>query len=217
MDLNEPGPRPRRVVVLDRRVVVCLGLAAVILECPNLLVVGKVTEDQRALTEIERLRPDLVLASAALCTRVDLLSAVTTLRHQPKVLVLTETEDSAFVLQALLAGANGCVSLHAPPRDIVQAMRAAVSGQTPLTAAVAARMAMAARTPRRTVPLSLREIDVLRHAAAGHTNAQIAKGLAVSEATVKTYWRRIFKKLSAQDRTSAVTIALRQNSIALED
>jgi DNA-binding NarL/FixJ family response regulator len=127
--------------------------------------------------------------------------------------VLTTYADDESILAALGAGATGYLTKDATRDDIRRALEAAVSGQSvldPAASSVLLRAASQLPIPRaKSLPdgLTDREAEVLGLIAAGLTNAEIARHLYVSEATVKTHVNRIFAKTSSRDRTAAALYA----------
>ena len=125
------------------------------------------------------------------------------------VLVLTTYDSDGDILRAVEAGAKGYL-LKDTPRDVLtDAVRAAARGETVLAPPVAARLMRRLRAPA-SESLTAREVEVLQAVARGRTNAQIGRELSIGEATVKTHLLRAFAKLGVDDRTHAVTVAMRR-------
>jgi DNA-binding NarL/FixJ family response regulator len=124
--------------------------------------------------------------------------------------VLTTYDTDKDILRAVEAGAAGYLLKDASPVELSRAIRAAARGETVLAPPVAARLVRSVRQPSVRVPLSVREIEVLRLVGRGLTNAEIGRRLYIGEATVKTHLLRAFIKLGVSDRTAAVTTALAQ-------
>jgi DNA-binding NarL/FixJ family response regulator len=125
------------------------------------------------------------------------------------VVVLTTYETDRDILRAVEAGAAGYLLKDLPRAELAEAVRAAARGETVLAPSVAARLVDQLRTNPERPRLSKRETAVLRLVAEGCTNAEIGRRLFIGESTVKTYLLRIFTKLEVDDRTAAVTSALR--------
>lgn len=123
----------------------------------------------------------------------------------PPVIILTTYATDADILTALDAGARGYLLKDAPTDDLERAVRAAVAGQPALSPAVQQRLMDRALDPVAT--LTLRELDVLRLAAEGMSNDQIAAELYVTRATVKSHLAHAYAKLGAPSRTAAIATA----------
>jgi DNA-binding NarL/FixJ family response regulator len=194
-----------RVVVAEDRAPVRSGLDAALGHLPGVAVVGTATHHAQVPPLLDRLRPDVLLLGLALPggDPVELTRAVRAEHPATAVIVIAvvpATNDQ--VLPALQAGAAGWLPPPADRDTVIRALRAVVAGA-------------GAGTPRRPVgrdhrgELTAREADVLRLVAAGLTNAEIARRLNVSEATVKTHLNHAYTKVGLQNRAEAVEYAKR--------
>ena len=201
-----------RLLVVDDHPVVRAGMAAVLSEEPDFDVVGQAQHGAEALALVPVLTPDLVLMDLRMpvLDGVAATRAIRALPKAPEVLVLTTYDTDADIVTAVEAGARGYLLKDARPRDLADAIRRAVAGETVLAPAVAARLAdrLCGDAPP-TVELTPRERDVLALVADGLSNAEIGARLFIGEATVKTHLLRSFAKLEVSDRTAAVTTAYR--------
>jgi DNA-binding NarL/FixJ family response regulator len=148
---------------------------------------------------------------------MDGLTAIRAIRARPEpppILVLTTYDADSDIVRAIEAGAAGYLLKDAPPAELYAAVRAAASGGSPLSPAVAARIIHRVRDGG-DAALSSREADVLRLVARGASNREIGRDLRISEATVKTHLIHVFEKLGVGDRTSAVTRAIERGLIDL--
>ena len=139
---------------------------------------------------------------------------------QVPVLVLTTFDDEELVLQALRGGARGYLLKDVTLEQLVSAVRSLAAGGTVLQPAFTERLlrAMVERPGsiggvQRPEPLTARELDVLRLAAAGWSNREIASGLHLAEGTVKNHVSNLLLKLDARDRTRAALKALQQGHL----
>ncbi|MCA0335280.1 MAG: response regulator transcription factor [Actinobacteria bacterium] len=201
-----------RLLVVDDHPVVRAGMAAVLSEEPDFDVVGQAQHGAEALALVPVLTPDLVLMDLRMpvLDGVAATRAIRALPKAPEVLVLTTYDTDADIVTAVEAGARGYLLKDARPRDLADAIRRAVAGETVLAPAVAARLADRLRGDAPpTVELTPRERDVLALVADGLSNAEIGARLFIGEATVKTHLLRSFAKLEVSDRTAAVTTAYR--------
>jgi len=211
---------PLRVLVCDDQALVRTGLATIIDAQPDLEVVGECADGRTAVDLVRRLSPDVVVMDV----RMPVLDGIGATRliagagvPQPaKVLVVTTFNLDKYVYDALRAGASGFLLKDAPPAQLLDGIRTVASGSALLAPEVTRRLVgrYAERIRPRDdepgdVPLTPRELEVLRLVAEGLTNAQIAAALVISPETVKTYVSRIFTKLDLRDRVQAVVYAFR--------
>ena len=201
------------VVLVDDQALVRDGLR-LILEVAGIDVVGEAGDAGAALV-LDR-TPDIVLMDLRMpgtdgieATRRIVESGVRT-----RVVVLTTFQEDELTYAALAAGASGYLLKDAGGERIVDAVRAAASGELPLSPAVAARLVEsyvrsrpAPSAEQLTAPLSEREREVLGLVGAGRSNSEIAQELYISLPTVKTHMRHILAKLDLRDRASAIVLA----------
>ena len=139
---------------------------------------------------------------------------------QVRLLMLTAFEDEPYILAALRAGVNGYLLKTASSEELVHAVRAVAGGETALSPAVTKKLMQRASggvpTEQTTEPLSEREVEVLRYAAKGMGNRQIAAELGISDRTVQGHLGNIYEKLHVSTRTEAVLFAVRAKWIVLE-
>lgn len=215
MTAEKPPPRVR-VLVADDHVVVRAGLRAMLSD-PDLEVVGEASDGEEAVALAAQLSPDVVLMDLSM-PKLDGCAATRRIKMgQPgvHVVVLTTFETEADVTRAIDAGAIGYLLKDAPRSDIVRAVRAAASGRATLAPEAAARLMKRSKAQSDARSLTRRELDVLERVAKGATNAEIAKALRVSEATVKTHLLHVFEKLGVTDRTAAVTRAIERKILRI--
>lgn len=206
-----------RLVIADDHLVVRAGLRAMLGAEPDFDVVGEATTGAQAIDLADRLRPDVVLMDLRM-PDIDGVTATVRIRERHPnvhVLVLTTYDTDADILKAVEAGATGYLLKDTTREELLRAVRAAATGTSVLTPAVASRLMDRLRAPRQEA-LSAREIEILEHVARGRTNKEIAAALFISEATVKTHLLHIFTKLNVQDRTQAVTVALDRRVLRLD-
>jgi DNA-binding NarL/FixJ family response regulator len=214
---------PVRVLLVDDQALFREALATLLGARTEVQVVGEAGDGFEALQRSEALRPDVVLMDLHMPV-LDGIAATRRLRvEQPevRVLALTTFDDDEDVFEALRAGALGYLLKDVSSDRLVEAVLAAARGESVLQPSVAAkvvaRLAQLDAAPRSrpqplVVPLSDRELDVLRLLADGRSNREIAGELFLAEGTVKNHVTNVLAKLGARDRTQA---ALRARALDL--
>jgi DNA-binding NarL/FixJ family response regulator len=216
---DRPARRRIRVLLVDDEELVRFGLRTVLEAAGDMDVVGEAGDGAAAVAAARELRPDVVLTDIRM-PGTDGLTAtreILALPDPPQVAVLTTFHVDEYVYAALAAGAAGFLLKDTPPREIAAAVRAVADGTATLSPAVTAGL-IASYVDRRTVPrraealqrvatLSEREREVLSMLGSGGSNAELARRLFVSEATVKTYVSRLLTKLDLANRTQAAILA----------
>ncbi|MFD9069742.1 response regulator [Streptomyces lasiicapitis] len=215
---------PIRVLVCDDQVLVRTGLVTIIDAQPDLEVAGECGDGRTAVDLAEALHPDVVVMDVRMpvldgieATR---LLAGAGVRHPVKVLVVTTFNLDEYVYEALRAGASGFLLKDAPPAQLLHGIRTVATGAALLDPEVTRRLVgrYAARIrpaegSAREIPLTPRELEVLRLIADGMSNSEIAVTLVISQETVKTFVSRILAKLQLRDRVQAVVYAYRQGLV----
>jgi DNA-binding NarL/FixJ family response regulator len=210
---------PIRVLLVDDEELVRFGLRTVLESSGGFEVVGEASNGAEGVDRARELRPDVVLIDI----RMPVMDGLTATRQllalpdPPQVAVLTTFHVDEYVYAALAAGAAGFLLKDTPPRQIAAAVRAVADGTATLSPAVTATL-IDSYVERRAVPrraaalekvgtLSDREVEVLKLLGSGESNAELARQLFVSEATVKTYVSRLLTKLDLANRTQAAILA----------
>ena len=200
-----------RIILADDHPVVREGLRAMLTAEPDLEVVADASNGPQAEALAAELRPDIVLMDLRMPGGggVESIARMTEARLRCRVIVLTTYETDRDILRAVEAGAAGYLLKDLPRAELADSVRAAARGETVLAPTVAARLVDQLRARPERPRLSERETAVLRLVAEGCTNAEIGRRLFIGESTVKTHLLRAFAKLGVDDRTAAVTSALR--------
>ncbi|GII75096.1 DNA-binding response regulator [Sphaerisporangium rufum] len=204
-----------RVLVVDDQTVVREGLVLLLRLLPGIEVVGTAADGAEALLLVAAERPDVVLMDLRM-PRMGGVEATRRIREEhpgTQVVVLTTYSDDESVFAALRAGARGYLTKDARAEEIAEAVARVRRGDAQLDPAVQRRlleMVSAGRQPR-DLPdgLTPREAEVLEAIARGRSNAEIAKELYITEATVKTHINKLFAKTGVRDRAQAVAYAYR--------
>ncbi|WP_406129404.1 response regulator [Streptomyces sp. NBC_00989] len=211
--------RAPRVVVADDQALVRTGFG-LILDAHGIEVVAEAADGAEAVDAVRRTRPDVVLMDIRMPDMDGLESTRRILNgvgvvDAPRVVMLTTFDLDHYVYAALAAGASGFLLKDVTPEHLVAAVRTVRAGDALLAPAITRRLVerFACRAPetaslhRDLAALTPRELDVLRLLAQGLSNAQLATGLHLSEATVKTHVSHVLAKLSLRDRAQAVVVA----------
>lgn len=207
-------PSAIRVLCVDDHPIVRDGVSLIIDMQPDMQVVGVASTGEEALSLFSRHHPDITLMDLQL-PGISGLEAIKSIRIEDpdaRVIVLTMYEGDEDIFRALKAGASTYLLKNTLSDDLVRVVREVHGGQHPLSAEIAERLA--ARKTEAT--LTQRETDVLKLLAQGMRNKEIGAHLGITEETTHGYIKSIFAKLKVQDRTAAVTVALRRGIIHLK-
>ncbi len=216
---------PIRVLVCDDQLLVRTGLVTIIGAQPDMEVAGECGDGRTGVELARALRPDVVVMDIRMPV-LDGLEATRLLAgiavpDPVKVLVVTTFNLDEYVYEALRVGASGFLLKDAPPDRLLHGIRTVAGGAALLDPDVTRRLVghYAARIrpttdPARDVPLTPRELEVLRLLADGLSNSEIAAALVISQETVKTFVSRILTKLQLRDRVQAVVYAYRHGLAA---
>jgi DNA-binding NarL/FixJ family response regulator len=203
-----------RVLVVDDEAITRRGLRLILDHAPGLEVVGEAGDGAEAVSRTRELSPDVVLMDIRMPGTDGLEATGPVVALGARVLVLTTYDADENLYRAFRAGAGGFVLKTAHPDDLVHAVRVVARGDALLEPGISRRLierfvqpAPARREPLWAGQLTERERDVLRLMARGRSNAEIARELFLSEATVKTHVAGVLTKLRVRDRLQAVVAA----------
>lgn len=202
-----------RVFSVDDHALLREGIAAVITNEPDMIVVAQASTGREAVQQFRQHQPDITLMDLRLpdMSGIDALIAIRTDAPDARIIMLTTFEGDVEMQRALGAGARGYLLKSMPPKDLVAAIRQVHAGRKSIPTEVAAQLAEHLGEES----LTEREIDVISRVAGGNRNRDIAEQLVISEETVKVHMKHIMEKLGATDRTQAVAIAIRRGIIQL--
>ena len=202
-----------RVLAVDDHPILMEGLTTIIESQSDLLLTGKAETGRQALAMVQEHRPDIILLDLRLpdVHGLEVIRLIRQVQPDAKVIILTTYLADVQALRAFKAGAVAYLLKATLRRDLLDAIRAVHAGQRLVPPEVAMELARHAGDD----VLTDRETHVLKQVAAGCSNKLVADRLAISEDTVKGHIRSILSKLKANDRTHAVTIALRRGFIDL--
>ncbi|MFE0982993.1 response regulator [Streptomyces rochei] len=215
---------PVRVLICDDQALIRTGLSTIVDAQPDLEVVGECGDGRTGVDLARELRPDVVVMDIRMPV-LDGLEATRLLagagvEHPVKVLVVTTFNLDEYVYEALRAGASGFLLKDAPPDRLLHGIRTVAMGAALLDPEVTRKLVgrYAARIrpaegDARDIPLTPRELEVLRLIADGLSNSEIAAALVISHETVKTFVSRTLTKLGLRDRVQAVVYAYRHGLV----
>jgi DNA-binding NarL/FixJ family response regulator len=209
-----------RLVLVDDHEMVLHGLTAMLAHFDgDVVIVGTATSFEQARRVVSETAPDIVLSDVRLGgdSGLDLVRELARTHPTVKVVMLTVYDDEHYLFQALRAGARGYVLKRIDAAGLVAHLLRVAEGEIAIDAALAGRVAMsAARISSGEFwagadhGLTQRESEVLALLVSGHSNRAIASTLVVSDDTVKTHIRSLYRKLDVQDRGGAIAFALRE-------
>ncbi len=202
-----------RILAVDDHALLRDGIASLVNSQADMRVVAEASSGREAIDRFREHRPDVTLMDLRM-PDMDGIDAMTEIiREFPdaRIVVLTTYSGDALIARALKAGAKGYLLKGSLRKELLDTIRSVYAGRKRIAPEVAMQVADHATDSL----LTLREIDVLQLIAEGNANKIVADRLAVTEDTVKAHVRNILSKLGANDRTHAVTIALKRGIISL--
>jgi DNA-binding NarL/FixJ family response regulator len=204
-------PRKIRILAVDDHLLLRKGIAAVIEEEEDLTLVGDAATGNEAIERYRQLRPDVTLMDLQLpdMNGIDAINAIRGEFPAACIVVLTTYRGDIQALRAFHAGARGYLLKSMIRKELLETIRIVHSGRRHVPPEIAAELAEHVAMDQ----LSEREIEVLRKVARGISNKIIADNLQVTERTIKAHMTSIMCKLGANDRTHAVTIAMKRGFI----
>jgi len=205
--------KPIRILTVDDHPIFREGIAVLVASQPDMKVVGEASNGLEALEKFREHRPDITLMDLVMpgMKGVDAVIAIRAEFPEARIIVLTTYAGDVQVLHALKAGSRGYLLKGLLRKELLETVRAVHAGRKCISPEVAAQLVDHAGEEE----LSAREIEVLRLIASGNANKEIADQLSITEETVKAHVKNILAKLSANDRTHAVTIGLKRGIIGL--
>jgi DNA-binding NarL/FixJ family response regulator len=206
-------PNPIRIALADDHALLRQGIAALLADQPDMRLVVEASTGLEAVEKFRTHRPDLMLMDLQMpgMNGIDAMIAIRGEFPDARFIVLTTYAGDVQIVRALKAGARAYLLKSLLHRELLDTIRAVHAGQRRIPPEVAAELALHAGDDS----LTPREIEVLRLIAEGSANKIVADRLSITEETVKAHVKNILSKLDANDRTHAVTIALKRGIIEL--
>lgn len=207
------GPDKIRVLIADDHVTVLEGLAAIIGRQPDMMVVAEAPDGQQAVELWTKHRPDVSLLDLRMpnLDGVGVIEKIRDLDASARVIVLTTYDTDTEILRAVKAGAKAYLLKDARREELLDCIRRVNRGETCIPQSLVEKLA----TGLSSELLTGRELNVLDLLARGKSNKEISVNLYISETTVKSHLRNIFRKLNVLSRTEAVAVASRRGLVRL--
>jgi DNA-binding NarL/FixJ family response regulator len=204
---------PIRILCVEDHPVFRQGLKAMIDSEPDMVLVAHAANAVQAIAEFRSHRPDVTLMDLRLpgANGIDILIAIRGEFSQARIIMLTTSDGDADIQRAMRAGASAYILKSMPMAELLGVIRSVHAGRRHLPDEVAARLTEFMGDD----DLTARELDVLKLIRDGYRNKQIADQLSISENTVNFHIKNLMEKLRANDRTHAVTIALRRGLLQI--
>ena len=202
-----------RILSVEDHPVFREGLSTIIASQPDMVLAAQAANAVEALAEFRRIRPDVTLMDLRLpgANGTDALIAIREEYPQARIIMLSTSDGDGEIQRAMRAGACAYMLKSTPKNDLLKVIRTVHSGRRCMLPEVAARLSEHYGEDS----LTDRELQVLRLIRDGHRNKQIADHLAIAETTVNFHIKNLVDKLQANDRTHAVTLAVRRGLLEI--
>jgi two-component system NarL family response regulator len=204
-----------RILVVDDHAIVRRGLAAVIEPEPDMAVVGQAATGKQAVSLFKEMKPDVTIMDLTLTPDMTGIQAIQMIRNEfpeARIIVLSAYKGDEDIYRALHAGAATFLLKESLGDELIGIIREVHAGGGPIPAEVGRKLADRITQPM----LTPRELEVLQLVAKGMRNKEIAAHLHISDETAQGHVKSILAKLHVQDRTEAVTVAIRRGIIHID-
>jgi len=209
-----------RILLADAHAIFRKGLREILDKQRDMTVVGEAEDGVEAVSKAKELAPDVILMDIRM-PRLDGIEAahlITERDPEAKIIILTMYLEEEYVSEAIKAGARGYILKDASLEKMLEAIRAAHSGEVRIDPAIASKALMKLcqepENPKeRIISLTKREKEVLSFVVRGATNKEIAQELSLSDLTIRNRLSRVFKKLGVRNRTEAAIYAVQEGLV----
>lgn len=207
------GQTSIRVMSVDDHPLLREGLAALINNQPDMILVAQASTAQEGIAQFRKYKPDVTLMDLRLPDNsgIEAMIAIRAEFPEARIIILSTFEGDVEIQRALEAGARGYILKSMPPKELIEVILQVHAGKKRIPSQIATRLAEHLSDEA----LTEREVQVLGQIAGGNRNRDIAGKLFITEETVKVHIKHIMDKLGASDRTEAVAIGLRRGIIHL--
>ena len=208
-----------KVLLADDHSIVRAGLRRIVEESGEMHVVAEAADGQEAIQLVNKTAPDVAVVDISMpgLDGLEVIAQLQALKPKLPILVLTMHEEGQYVVRAIQAGAMGYLTKQSAPEQLVKAIRKIYDGQRYITdeaaESLALRVAKGSNGKSPLDSLSMRELQVLRRLAMGHTNREIANAYHISIKTVDTYRARLLKKLGLRNNAELSRFAIQNRLI----
>jgi DNA-binding NarL/FixJ family response regulator len=212
---------PIKILIADDHPYVREGILSMLKRERDFAVVGEAENGVEAVSKAKELGPDVILMDLRMpeMDGVEAMNQIREAKPDIKFVILTTYSDDDYIFRGIEAGARAYLLKDAPREELFKAIRAVHRGESMIQPVVASkvldRLSELSRRSPSSEELSGRELEVLHLMAKGAANKEIGAALHISQSTVKTHISSIFQKMGVNDRTSAVTEALKKGIINL--
>lgn len=208
---------PIRLLVVDDHSLFRQGLINILMNMAEFIIVGEAANGVEALLMLEKTNPDMMLMDINMpqMDGIETIAAIREKGYKLPVFMLTISKSDKDLFKAIKAGADGYILKNIEPEDLKLAVLRGYNGQgflSPEMTSSVLNVISKGKNQYQKTPLTERELQILNFLRKGWTTSDISTELVISENTVKTHIRHILEKLSASNRTEAVSIAI-QNGI----
>ena len=208
-----------KVLLADDHSIVRAGLRRIVEESGDMEVVAEADDGREAIQLVQKTDPDVAVVDISMpgLDGLEVISRLQSLKPELPILVLTMHEEGQYVVRTIQAGAKGYLTKQSAPEQLVKAIRKIYDGKRYITdeaaESLALRVAKGSDGKSPLDSLSMRELQVLRRLAMGHTNREIANAYHISIKTVDTYRARILKKLRLRNNAELSRFAMQNRLI----